>query len=242
MTRRLAFLLLSSALFVAAPEVRSADVPSFPAYLAVNAVDYRAIIPPAPDEASFAGRVDHEMALAFARERTPEQARLAKHYETLNVFLMLQPVLGDWATAETLPLTAKTFEQIRRASRPAIEGAKSSWNRLRPYQRFPQIECAVAHPHNTSYPSGHSADSAIYAAILAVLLPEYANAWQEQAARVRWSRLVAGAHFPSDVTAGQALGEAIAREMLKSPRLQQDLDAVRAELQAALHARLRPAA
>jgi hypothetical protein len=242
MNRRLAALLLPFALLVAAPALRAAEVPSFPAYLAVDAVDYRSIIPPAPDESSFAARVDHEMALAFARERTPEQTRLAKHYETLNVFLLLQPVLGEWATAENLPVTAKTFEQIRRAGRPAIEGAKAAWNRLRPYQQFPQIECAVAHPHNTSYPSGHAADSAIYAAVLAVLLPEHANAWQEQAARVRWSRLVAGAHFPSDVAAGQLLGAAIAREMLKSPRLQQDLDAVRTELQAAAHARLRPAA
>jgi acid phosphatase (class A) len=244
MNRRLRAALLSLACVVAAGVLHAAEpVPSFPDYLAVDAVDYRAIIPPPPAEDSFQLRVDEECVLAFARERTPEQARLAKRYETLSVFLFLPPVLGDWATPEALPVTAKVFEQIRRAGRPAIEAAKASWNRRRPYDRFPdRIEPAVAKPHNTSYPSGHSADSAIYAAVLTELFPEQAAAWQEQAARVRWSRLVGGAHYPSDVVAGQLLGAAIARAMLQSPRLKQDLDAVRAELQAARNAHPRPAA
>lgn len=236
--------LLSLGFTVAALALRAAEpIPSFPAYLAVDAIDYRAIVPPPPAEDSFQLRVDEECVLAFARERTPEQAALAKRYETLSVFLLLQPVLGDWATPEALPLTAKIFEQARRAGRPAIEGAKASWNRRRPYDRFPgRIEPAIAKPHNTSYPSGHSADSAIYVAALTEILPEFAAAWQEQAARVRWSRLVGGAHYPSDVVAGQLLGTAIGREMLKSPRLKQDLDAVRAEIQAARNAHARPAA
>ena len=244
MNRLLRAVLVPLALAVAALAVRAAEpVPSFPDYLAVDAVDYRAIIPPPPVEGSFQLRVDEESVLAYARERTPAQVQLAKRYETLSVFLLLQPVLGDWATADALPVTAKVFEQVRRAGRPAIESAKASWNRRRPYDRFPdRIEPAVAKPHNTSYPSGHSADSAIYAAVLTEIFPEHATAWQEQAARVRWSRLVGGAHYPSDVVAGQLLGAAIAREMLRSPRLKQDLDAVRAELQSARHAHLRPAA
>ncbi len=237
-------LLLSLACVVASGALRAAEtVPSFPAYLAVDAVDYRAVIPPPPAEESFQLRVDEECVLAFARERTPEQAALAKRYEILNVFLLLQPVLGDWATAERLPLTAKIFEQVRRAGRPAIEAAKASWNRRRPYDRFPdRIAPAVAKPHNTSYPSGHSADAALYAAALTEIFPEHAAAWQEQAARVRWSRLVGGAHYPSDVVAGQLLGAAIGRAMLQSPRLKQDLDAARAEIQAARNAHARPAA
>lgn len=227
---------LSAALPATTSAAAPAEVPSYPAYLAPDAIDYRAAIPPMPAADSFASAVDDEIAAALARARTPEQVALAKHYETLNAFLLLQPVLGEWATAENLPVTAKFMEQVRRAGRPAIEGAKSLWNRRRPYERLPGIEPAVGRPHNTSYPSGHSADSAIYVAVLTVLFPEHAAEWELQAARVRWSRLAAGVHYPSDVVAGLQLGRIIAREMLKSPQLQHDLEAVRSELRAALAA------
>ncbi len=229
----LAFALVGPAALAAS----SAPVPSWPEYLAPDAIDYAQIIPQAVDENSFDAAADHELALQLAAHRTPEQAALAKRYERLTIFQMLQPVLGEWATAQNLPVTARVFEQIRKAGRPAIEAAKSSWNRRRPFERFPDtITPAVERPHNTSYPSGHAADAMFYVVILTELFPEHAAAWREQAALVRWSRLVAGAHYPRDVVAGKILGEAIGREMLKSPQLQADLELVRAELRAALAA------
>lgn len=228
---------VSSAPLAAAAE----PVPSFPDYLAPDAVDHRPLIPVAPDETTFTAEVDHDLAQQFARHRTPDHVALGKYYEWLTVFKMLAPVLGDWATAENLPVTAKVFEQIRKAGRPAIEAAKSSWNRQRPYVFNPQLEPSVARPHNTSYPSGHSADSMIYAIMLTELFPEHAEDWRQQAALVRWSRLVAGAHYPNDVVAGRKLGEAIGRAMLKSPKLQADLELVRTELRAALAAQKKAA-
>lgn len=207
--------------------------PSWPDYLAPDAIDYAQVIPPAVDESSFDAAADHELALQFAAHRTADQAVLAKRYERLTVFQLLAPVLGDWATAKNLPVTARIFEQIRQAGRPAIEAAKSAWNRRRPFERFPDaISPAVERPHNTSYPSGHAADSMIYVVVLTELFPEHAAAWREQAALVRWSRLVGGAHYPRDVVAGKILGEVIGREMLKSPQLRADLELVRAELRA----------
>lgn len=238
-TLRLRFALL---LLAALPLGRAAEtVPSFPDYLAIDAIDYRAVVPPAPDETSFTAQVDQELAAQFATHRTPEQVALGKYYERLSVFKMLAPVLGDWATAETLPRTAVIFEQIRRAGRPAIEAAKQAWNRQRPFDFNPRIQPAVERPHNTSYPSGHSADSAIYAVVLAEIFPEHAADWQQQAALVRWSRLVAGAHYPNDIVAGRLLGEFIGRTMLKSPKLQADLEEVRRELRAAVAAQKKAA-
>jgi acid phosphatase (class A) len=92
----------------------------------------------------------------------------------------------------------------------------------------------VSRPKNTSYPSGHGTDSALIATLLSAALPEHAAAWQRQAALVRWSRIVGGAHYPSDTIAGQLLGEALGREMLKSPQMQKALAEVRAELAAHL--------
>ena len=162
--------------------------------------------------------------------RTPEQVALAKHYEKLDVFKLLAPVLGAGCTAQNLPKTAALFAKIRGEARPTVDAAKAAWNRQRPYVFDRTLQPAVERPENTSYPSGHSADSALYATILGALLPEHAGEWAEQADHVRWSRIIGGAHYPSDTIAGQLLGEAIAHEMLKSPALTGAFAEVRAEL------------
>jgi acid phosphatase (class A) len=66
--------------------------------------------------------------------------------------------------------------------------------------------------------------------ILSAALPEHAADWQRQAMLVRWSRIVGGAHYPSDTVAGEILGEALGRAMLQSPKLQQALEEIRAEI------------
>jgi acid phosphatase (class A) len=162
--------------------------------------------------------------------RTPEQAALAKYYEPLDVFRMLAPVLGAWCTAENLPRTAAIFQQIRSEARPTINATKAAWNRPRPYIFDSTLQPAVDRPNNTSYPSGHSTESAMYAVILSAALPDHAADWPHQAMLVRWSRIIGGAHYPSDTIAGQILGEALGRAMLQSPKLQQALEEIRAEI------------
>ena len=204
-------------------------------FLAANAVDFKALLTPPPAEDSIPAQGEHELAIALDAHRTPEQDALAKYYEHFNVFEMLAPVLGDWCTAQNLPRTAAIFQQAYAESRPIIDAAKANWDRSRPYVYNPALHPAVDRPANTSYPSGHGYGSALFAVLLTAVLPEHAADWQQQAALVRWSRLVGGAHYPSDVVAGKILGEAVGREMLKSPKLQQALEEVRAELAAHLH-------
>jgi acid phosphatase (class A) len=80
-----------------------------------------------------------------------------------------------------------------------------------------------------SYPSGHAMRAALWAALLGTAFPEQAAALQARAEETRWGRLLAGVHFPSDVEAGRTIGEALAREMLKHPAVQQALEQLRAE-------------
>jgi acid phosphatase (class A) len=203
-------------------------------FLAEGALDGATLLPPPPDERSVVAQGEHEIIADLARHRTPEQAALAKYYEPLDVFRMLAPVLGPQATEQNLPRTAAFFQQVRKEARPVILAAKDAWKRQRPYIYNPALEPAVERPNNNSYPSGHGSASALYATLLAVILPEHAADWTQQAELVRWSRMVGGAHYPSDVMAGRLLGEAIGREMLKSPKLRQAIEEVRAELAAKL--------
>lgn len=184
--------------------------------------------PPAPD--SLVARGEQELMVRLQAERTPAQLALAQHYETLDVFKLLAPVLGPDCTAERLPLIAELFTQAYAAARPTIAAAKTGWDRPRPYQFNPALTPVLARSTSTSYPSGHATQAELFAVLLTALVPERAADWAEQSARVRWSRIVGGAHYPSDTIAGQVLGAALGHRMLASPRLRAALDAARAEL------------
>lgn len=61
-------------------------------------------------------------------------------------------------------------------------------------------------PRTTSFPSGHSASAAAFAAGVAIEFPVLAAPIGAIAAGVAASRVVTGVHYPSDVVAGSALG------------------------------------
>lgn len=199
-------------------------------FIAPTALDIPALLSPPPAAGTIWALADLELARFIAEDRTPAQGALARYYDPQEVFKLLGPVLGDWANAKNLPRTATVFDQIYREATPIVERAKAGWMRLRPYLADKSIEPFIEKPHNTAYPSGHATRSAMVAVLLTELLPDHAVDWQRQAALVRWSRVVGSAHFPSDTIAGKILGEAIAREMLQSPKLQAALADVRAEL------------
>ncbi|HET6501319.1 MAG TPA: phosphatase PAP2 family protein [Amycolatopsis sp.] len=79
-------------------------------------------------------------------------------------------------------------------------------------RRRPSAELTPAHrrprrdPVTTSFPSGHSASAAAFAAGVALEWPLLAAPVGVLAAGVAASRVVTGVHYPSDVIAGGALG------------------------------------
>lgn len=201
-----------------------------PDYLAPGAIDLPALLAPPPAPDSIVARGEQELMVRLQAERTPAQIALAKNYEELDVFKLLAPVLGPGCTAKNLPLTAALFQQAHAAARPTIAAAKTAWERPRPYQFNPALTPVLGRSTSTSYPSGHATQAELFAVLLAALVPEHAADWAEQSARVRWSRIVGGAHYPSDTIAGQVLGAALGHRMLESPQLRAALDAARVEL------------
>lgn len=65
-------------------------------------------------------------------------------------------------------------------------------------------------PRSTSFPSGHSASAMAFAAGASAEWPLLAVPLRALAGLVGFSRVATGAHYPSDVVAGFALGEAVA--------------------------------
>lgn len=198
-------------------------------YLAPDVIDARALVPAPPADDSPAGRADLETVLQVQADRSPAQVERARRVAGHTLFLMGAAAFGPEFNAENMPQTAGIYRRIREQSRAPILGAKKEWSRARPYARDERVQPCVDRPGNTSYPSGHSAESAIWAEVLAEAFPDHREVFLGQVRETMWCRVLGGAHFPSDTQAGRHLGEAIGREMLKSPDMQRDLQVIRAE-------------
>jgi len=196
--------------------------------------DWRALVSPPPGDDSIAGRADRDVVILLDHNRTPEQAALALHYDKFDPFILLADVLGRSCTAANLPRTKAFLDQSWTECRPVISAAKSAWNRPRPAIANPGLHTVTEKSTSAAYPSGHAFSAAYLAVLFTAILPEHAGDWSKQEQLVGWSRLVGGAHYPSDVAAGNILGEAVGREMLKSPKIRQAIEEVRAELTAYL--------
>jgi undecaprenyl-diphosphatase len=75
------------------------------------------------------------------------------------------------------------------------------------FSRFPCNATDYAH---ASFPSGHATTAFALAALLALWYPRWAAGFLALAGLIGLSRVVLGAHFPSDVLAGAALGMGVA--------------------------------
>ncbi|MCW7944111.1 phosphoesterase [Streptomyces hygroscopicus] len=117
--------------------------------------------------------------------------------------------------------TALTAARTPRARRAAARGVaslalasatintigKRTVRRSRPVlDPVPAIRRLKRQPITTSFPSGHSASAAAFAAGVALESRGWGSAVAPLAAAVAVSRIYTGVHFPSDVLAGAALG------------------------------------
>ncbi|WP_228717641.1 bifunctional phosphatase PAP2/diacylglycerol kinase family protein [Allosaccharopolyspora coralli] len=89
--------------------------------------------------------------------------------------------------------------------------AKSLFPRRRPAAELvPEHRRLSAHPRSSSFPSGHAASAAAFAAATAMESPAAGLAVAPLAAGVAYSRVHTGVHWPSDVVCGAAIGAGMA--------------------------------
>jgi acid phosphatase (class A) len=87
---------------------------------------------------------------------------------------------------------------------------------------------------HSSYPSGHSIFGTVCAILLADMVPEKRAALFERGLDYAHSRMVVGAHFPSDLEAGRLTGTVASELLMQNPRFERDFAGARATLRAAL--------
>lgn len=198
----------------------------------IGALDLAALLPAPPAPDSPTTRIELDQILALQTARTPEQAARCVRIENEDLWLFGSEVVGPWFTADHLPKTAAFFAQVREDFIAVNRAAKALHPRRRPPFVDARIKPCVEYKDTGSYPSGHGIQSSLWAGLLAEIFPDHAGAFFLRAATTRNYKAISGVHYPSDLAAGQAVGEALAGELLKTPSVKERIAELRAEIAA----------
>lgn len=194
------------------------------------------ILPAPPPDNSPEAQAERDYIKAAYRDATPQQREAAQRdagNESVRLFAETLPGFD----LDKLPATKALFKTVRSNENIQTGVFKTYFNRQRPYQVDTSIVPCLPPKNfdiNASDPSGHTSMAFSSAAVLANLLPDYAPAIMRRAEQYGRHRIVCGAHHPFDVRSGQVLGTLIGTTLLKTPALQPELEAARAELAKAI--------
>ncbi|MDR7332960.1 phosphatase PAP2 family protein [Roseateles asaccharophilus] len=111
---------------------------------------------------------------------------------------------------------------------------KTEFNAARPSAYEPDIRPMFAKPDpdfpgHPSYPSGHAAQSRIYALVLAELFPKLRQELIAIADDIAYNREVAGVHFEADSDAGKSLADQVFKLLMDQPAFARLIPLARAE-------------
>lgn len=158
-------------------------------------------------------------------------------------------VLGPGFDEKQLHVTAAFLDRAANEIDNVTGILKHHWQRPRPFVVSDKVErLADVAPRNdkpqdaaslhsfeySSYPSGHATYGMACALLLTQLVPERQKQLFQRGVEYGESRMIVGAHFPSDLLAGRFAATAAMALMIQNSNFQHDMKAARKELQRAL--------
>ena len=223
--------LLASWLCLAAGLVSAqttAASPPVTTYLTPEALFQANPLPRWPPAGSAAAAADLQAVLAAQRLRTPAdmQEALADASRGPVAWAQDAAALGATFTEQRYPATTALLLAMHEDMR-AINRAGNAQNghRARPGVLDNRVVSVFADnlTHTASYPSARSASSRVWALLLSDVFPERRTALLAHAERTAQLRLLGGAHFPSDISAGKQVGDAYYAHASNNPAFQRAL-------------------
>jgi acid phosphatase (class A) len=208
-------------------------------YLPADAIIYLAYLAAPPAEGSAEDALDVAAVQTLQTGTSPERWTLAET-DAKYLFPQFEAAFGGPIDREHAPhLVHLLNEALRDVAWPTNAG-KGYFARMRPYQRLqlartcsewagPGPAPPIDPTDRSSYPSGHSAVGWTTALILAQVDPDHAAAVLARADDYALSRIICGAHFPSDVAASRMLAAAVVAREATAPAFQRDLACAIAE-------------
>ncbi len=234
--------------------------PGGPHYLLASQVDLIGLLPPPPAPDSPAQQADLRAVLEAQRAARADGTLAHAVADAEANCARFSDVLGDALTSKSDPRLLAFLNQAAREGASITGAAKQYWKRTRPYaysgeverlgdmspdwKAVPQMdsgghtmaatEKAANELAQSSYPSGHATFGTVCAILLADMVPEQRAALFARGRDYAHSRLVLGAHFPTDLAAGQIAGTLAAQLLLQNAKFRGDLAEARVNLRAAL--------
>jgi len=238
---------VTSLIIVAGLATASAQTPQVPAaagarqpktlhVVTEEQVDPSRLLPPPSKDGSDLQKADLAEVERVYHSRSPERRARAEwddKHESVELFFK---VLGPEFDLKKLPATAKLMAAVDNEQSVTANIAKRYFKRNRPWAIDASLVACDYRPNApplTSYPSGHATLGYSEGYILAALMPEMAQPILDRAQDYAYSRVVCGAHYPSDIEASHVLGVELAMTMMHDQKFAADFEAARAELRAA---------
>ena len=196
-------------------------------------IDPIRLLPPPPTDGSDRQKTELAELRHYQDTRSGgqlDQALWDDAHENATLFIS---VLGPKFDLATLPQTARLIAVVENDQTIAATAAKKAFHRHRPWifdDGLVGCPRGAAKDPLSSYPSGHATVGYTDAVVLATLMPDHAADIMTRVSEYAESRLICGVHFRSDIVASEVLGTAVGVMLLKSPALQDQIAAARAEL------------
>ncbi|HEY4232822.1 MAG TPA: phosphatase PAP2 family protein [Lacipirellulaceae bacterium] len=195
-------------------------------------LDPIALLPPPPAAGSAEAIADLADVLKAQTTRTDTEVARGKAENHLSP-AAFQSVLGPEFTAQKLPRVFALLEDAADESKPFTSKAKKEFARPRPKFADARVQPVVDGDDGPAYPSGHATRAMLWARILAEIAPDKKHELLDRGEEIGWDRVLIGVHYPSDVFAGEVLGQNLAQSMLKNADFQARLIRAKEEFQQA---------
>jgi acid phosphatase (class A) len=189
-------------------------------YIDLNHYKPEFILPPAPKEDS----IERQMELQTIKSSMARLSQRERDLAVRDAKILSVSVFADVIPnfdIEKLPVTKALFEKVNFNRTKAKDLSKDYFTIKRPYQTDTSItpcQDPVASDLNRSYPSGHTTFGYATAVVLAHLIPEKATAIMDRARLYGNNRVFCGAHYPSDVAAGEVIGTMVGNDLVNNKR------------------------
>jgi acid phosphatase (class A) len=112
---------------------------------------------------------------------------------------------------------------------PIILYYKKYFDRVRPSALDTTLTTLIPVPNHPAYPSGHAAESHLFALVFSDIDPDQSAHYVESAQTIAHEREIAGVHYPSDSVAGVALAEQFFLAIKNTPWYIHQRDKAKAE-------------
>jgi len=191
-------------------------VPTEPKFISATLYDkFKAALKAPPAAGTAAQEADEKALLEIQNQRTAADCERAAS----EVKLSLQSFFGapnGPLKEEEIPKLESFFSQIRNDTDYFIQRLKKDFPRPRPFLYVKGLAPCVLKESTQAYPSGHATIARVQARILAMLYPDRIEGFLARARTIGQDRILGGVHHPSDVKAGEALGDAVYEALKKS--------------------------